>query len=393
MTNKPWWEDKKFVDIGGSYFEPSWAAAALAGDALRGGPAFYDITLEGVGKKPFEDLAKELEDLGGRLMFARPSWRNDPSRSSYYVWDHGLVVIWINDGDLEMRIITNNLEFFETTRKIAEEAIGAKASAGRVYVLISTDKGPKLQSIGVAAVPLERSNYNPEIIEDFDFVVQDLKSTSPSGRLTILDGKPGTGKTFLIRALLDAVPDALFVVVSAHLIPQLADPSMVNALLETRKNKGDLPTVFLVEDADDCLVARDSSNVNAVSALLNLGDGILGAMMDIRIVCTTNAKDDELDEAVRRPGRLNKKIHVGQLRGPVAEDLYAKLTGKKMRFRDGATLAEVYRIARGEGWTPPAKRRSVGFITDTPPSEVQFFESIGVDMEDVVYPDVIDDDE
>jgi ATP-dependent 26S proteasome regulatory subunit len=232
-------------------------------------------------------------------------------------------------------------------------------------------------------VPLERENYNLDVLEDYDAVVNDLKSKNPSGRLAIFDGVPGTGKTYMIRGLLSEVPDALFVLVPANLIQELSNPGMINALLETRRNKGDHATVFIVEDADDCLGSRDSTNVNAVSALLNLGDGIIGALMDIRLVCTTNLKNDELDEAVTRPGRLSRKIHVGPLDRKIAEALYEKLTGKKVKIDEKLTLAQVYSLAREDGWKPVQKKRAIGFgASDVSPALAHELKQLGIDPDE-----------
>ncbi len=391
---KGWWTGKRFGALGETHFDASWAASALSEEALAKGLVLYDNSIEGICRIEMKVVEGKLEALGGRKVFESPSWRGDTCTRTFYVWDHGCVGIWSSDGDLEGRCVSTDREFFKTVQAILEEAIGPKASAGRAYVLMNTDEGPKLQSIGVASVPLERDNYNPDIIEDFDAVVEDLKSKDPSGRLAIFDGTPGTGKTYMVRGLLASVPEALFVLVPVALIPELASPGMINALLETRRNKGDLPTVFIIEDADDCLGSRDATNVNAVSALLNLGDGIIGALMDIRLVCTTNLKNDELDEAVVRPGRLSRKIHVGHLNRDVAEKLFEKLTKKKVRIDEKLTLAQVYSLARDDGWKPVAKKRSIGFGSgdSLPPSVLGDLKAQGVSDPGIIA-DLVADDE
>lgn len=344
---------------------------ALALDALRGNTLepVYDNSMEGVLKaESFEFIVGEFEKLGGRRVFESPAWKGDTGTRVFLAWPNGMCGLWLNDGDLEGRMVTTNRALFDAAQKLLEANIGNKVSAGRAYVLISTDEGPKLQSIGVAASPLERGNYNPVALEGYDHVVTDLKSKDPGGRLAIFDGIPGTGKTYMIRGLLSDVHDALFVLVPANLVQELANPGMINALLETRRAKGDAPTVFVIEDADDCLGSRDASNVNAVSALLNLGDGIIGSLMDIRLVCTTNLKNEELDEAVTRPGRLSAKIHVGRLDRKIAEAVYERLTGNKVKIDEDLTVAEVYSLARNDGWKPVEKKAPMGFSALSPSS-------------------------
>lgn len=371
-TKTPWWQKKEmYPKLGDSALDCGWATTALDLEALEQGKVVYNNNIEGVLiAQDFDTVLRKFEDLGLRVVADSPPWRGDKCRRVFLVSDDTGLNLWCSEGDLEGRIVTTNRATFRATQEILEASIGPKASAGRAYVLMSTDEGPKLTSIGSAAVPLERANYNPEVLEGFDHIVRDLKSKSPSGRLAIFDGEPGTGKTYMIRGLLDAVPQALFVIVPVGMVQELASPGMIGALLETRRNKGDLPTVFLIEDADDCLGSRDATNVNAVSALLNLGDGILGAMMDLRLVCTTNLKNEELDEAVIRPGRLSRKVYVGPLHAPVAADLYKKLTGKDLKITSEMTLAEVYSAATHEGWKPVETKRPIGFNADFSVSEL-----------------------
>jgi hypothetical protein len=364
---KPWWENKRAPVMGNGALDADWACTALAEDALKNGLTVYENSLEGSAKITLEELAQKFMELGGRLVFSCPLWRGDTTARQHLIWDSSYVSLWATDGpqgDLGARFISTDPLLFKKAQELIEESIGPKASSGRVYVLMTTSDGPKLKSLGTAAVPLERDNYDPDVLEDFDAVVDDLKSSDPSGRLAIFDGVPGTGKTFMMKGLLAAVPDALFVLVPVSLVSELASPGMIGALLETRHDKGDLPTVFVIEDADECLGSRDSSNVNSVSALLNLSDGIIGALMDIRLVCSTNLRNEELDEAVVREGRLSRKVHVGTLRHYVAEKLFEKLTGKKIKIDEKLTLAQVYGLAREDGWKPVVRKRRLGFSSD-----------------------------
>lgn len=389
-----WWNLPNFAalstaDVGGAHL------AAMHYTAMTQGRVYYTNTLQGVARTNLEELAAQVETLGFRKILSNPKWRGDKEEKYVFVTADSNLSIWSGDGELEANLHTLDRATYDALQVILEAAIGPKTSGGRVYVLAQTKEGPKLMNIGTASVPLERGNYNPEVLEDFDHIVDDLNTNTPTGRLAIFDGPAGSGKTHCIRGLLAAVPDALFVMVPVTLVPELASPNMISALIETRRNKGDRPTVFLIEDADDCLGSRDSTNVNAVSALLNLGDGIIGAMMDIRLVCTTNLKDAELDSAVVRPGRLSRKVTVGKLLPEIATAAYERLTGEKQRIRESLTIAEVYSMAKDKGWKPAKKARAVGFAATTsmPLSEVAYLKEQGLtseEIEDVVVMDEAD---
>lgn len=357
-----WWQNKQFPRAGSAYFCLDWAVQAMVQDAFK----YEWMTLYrnhefGAPQKPMEGLLQRLKDLGGRLIV----WDMDDKEPNYYmVWDHGMVHINGGDGDLGIEYVTYHKDTAEALEALIKEFVGARVSAGRAYVLVATSNGPEFHSIGVAATDLERGNYEQKTMEDFDHVVSDLKTNSPCGRLVVLDGVPGTGKTYLTRALLQLVPNALFVVVPSNLIAELANPGMIGALMNTRSTqdaKNEVPTIFLVEDADECLSKRAADNVNSVSALLNLGDGILGQMFDIRLVCTTNARYEDLDEAVTRPGRLCRYIHVDPLSVETSNTVYERLTGKPGSFEKPHTLAEIYRLSRDGGWKPEPKKHAMGF--------------------------------
>src|SRR6202012_5820336 len=103
------------------------------------------------------------------------------------------------------------------------------------------------------------------------------------------------------------------------------------------------------EDADEAIGKRDRANLSEISALLNFSDGIFGAMMDLRIVCTTNADIEDLDEAVMRPGRLCRRIEVGKLDHVQAETVYKRLGGLQQGLYTRGnvyTLGQVYQDAR-----------------------------------------------
>lgn len=175
-----------------------------------------------------------------------------------------------------------------------------------------------------------------------------------------------TGKTHLIRAMLLEIPDAMFVLISPEMVTSLAGPQLLPLLMSYRGGTTG-PIVLLLEDADKCLVARDKDNINSIQSLLNLGDGILGSLLDLRIVATTNANELHMEEAIMRPGRLSKMLEVGRLDVETARGVFKRLCPKKKNLPKelsdaNMTLAEVYSLARKNGWKPG--NRKVELSTD-----------------------------
>lgn len=193
---------------------------------------------------------------------------------------------------------------------------------------------------------LTRTNYMPDVLEGYDRAVEDLNSQEPRGRLTILEGSPGTGKTHMVRALMSAAPTVMFVIVPPSMISKFTDPKMTTMLLNMGRNHQQAMCLVL-EDAETCLLERTAENISAISTLLNLSDGIVGSLLNLRIVATTNTAvaQSGLDKALLRKGRLSSYVKVGDLNHKQAEIAYRALTkNEKAKWtRKGATpLADIY---------------------------------------------------
>ena len=223
---------------------------------------------------------------------------------------------------------------------------------GIVFTLARGMGGYTLNRLGLAGSPVERGNYTPEVVTGFDHIVSDLKTDSPCGRLVVLSGIPGSGKTYMVRGILTEVTTAAFVLVPAHLVESLSGPDLLPTFTSA-KQEFQGPLVLIIEDADKVLVNRKTGDLNSISALLNLGDGILGSVLDIRLLCTTNAETLEMDPATRRKGRLCRHLVIDDLPAEQAAEVFHRLTGKTAKFSKPVPLADVYSKARDNGWVPP----------------------------------------
>ena len=54
----------------------------------------------------------------------------------------------------------------------------------------------------------------------------------------------------------------------------------------------------MIEDAENILIDREAGGSSAVSALLNLTDGLLSDCLNIQIICTFNTDLSKLDRAL-----------------------------------------------------------------------------------------------
>ena len=101
-----------------------------------------------------------------------------------------------------------------------------------------------------------------------------------------------------------------------------------------------------MEDADVCLSERKAENMNSISSILNLSDGIIGSLLDLRIVATTNTPVTEFDKALLRKGRLSAHMKVGALTPEHINRVWLRLAGPKVKLPVSVetvkTIADVY---------------------------------------------------
>jgi len=325
-----------------------------------------------INEENAEEILAKINAMDGKLIH---KYISDQSCIRIWVWDNAMVELDISSKTYcRLQIAAQNEELVVNLRKMVKSFFRTPEKRGHVYAIVASGGRLSLNSIGNAGIPLIRENYSVKVIEDYDFIIKDMKSKHPSGRISILEGSPGTGKTHLIRAMLMEVSDAMFVLVSPDMVSSLAGPELLPLLLSHRHNTVG-PIILILEDADKCLVTRAGDNINSIQSLLNLGDGILGSLLDLRIVATTNAKRLEMEPAMLRAGRLCRRLEVGSLSSkegaivfsrllPEIKDIPSKITNARE-----ISLAEIYSLARNSGWSPEAREIKENFETEDEPEE------------------------
>ena len=393
-----WWERLEWTAINGSDITSDTLSQALHMIAIKDKKSVVSTQFDGVceaGANTVKNILDELfaGALRGHISAIYVPFEKDSVYTSWmYFWVDGAVHVQHGEDGTSISIMTTEPDQRDAIVEKLVPLVSKKKSKGRVFVMVAGSGGIQLRAIGAAKVDFEPTNYNKKVQDAFEYIVTDFKREKPSGRIAIFQGIPGTGKTYLIRSMVGAVENAMFVVMPASLVPSLDGPDFVNTLYNTY-NKSDGPLVLIIEDADTVLAPRGADNMHSISSLLNLSDGILGNLMDIRIVATTNATLDDLDEAVKRPGRLTKCVVVDELDYEAANVVYRRLlvdneleklpedateeqeaiatteasllvADKRLPEREQYTLAEIYQAARPDfvldlGEVPQAQ--SMGF--------------------------------
>ncbi|KKL74478.1 hypothetical protein LCGC14_2064510 [marine sediment metagenome] len=264
-----------------------------------------------------------------------------------------------------INLITSNQEEKRKLFKAVDDLIISEAP-GSVYMVMVDQNGLRIDSIGFAKHTLNQHNYSKGVVSDYNKIVQELSADEPRGRFAILSGPPGTGKTHLIKAMLNEVEDSVCILLPAQMVSELSGPQFVTLLVNEKNRFEGKHIILILEDADACLVPRGNDNISTISSLLNITDGIFGLIIDIRVVATTNAEKLEFDKALIRPSRIISNINVGLLTPKEATDCYKNITGKVKEFDEEVTLAEIYSLTHdNENYKPVRVEKSkMGFNTN-----------------------------
>lgn len=329
-----------------------------------------------------EKLVSKIKELNGRIITTtlgdiKETTNDVNSHAAYlmghydakywFTWDDAILTLSFDNGWSYLECHSLNKELACKFKIIADEHITEKTQ-NKVYVFISDMEGPKLKQVNTdAGIALERENYAPDIIEDFDYITRELCSADPSGRLVIISGPPGTGKTYYIRGLTNAIDNAMFVLVQASAISDLMSPQVIPILMEHHNNTQQ-SIIFIVEDADNILVSREDSNMNEIASLLNLGDGLFGTLFNLKVVATTNARKINIDPALLRNGRCCKYIEIGAIDKEQSNKIYKRLVKDETKSLPEKVsqyvLADIYDIAKNNAQKVQIKpvKENTGFI-------------------------------
>jgi SpoVK/Ycf46/Vps4 family AAA+-type ATPase len=215
----------------------------------------------------------------------------------------------------------------------------------RVKFWYHTHNGPNSRTREIA-IPLWsdiKGNYSQKATQDLEELMSLDYKTIGNGRILLMHGPPGGGKTTAIRALCNAwkpwceseyVVDPEMAFGEAEYLIQL----LLNSGSEDMEgNKGQAKwRLLIMEDAEEFLKPGAKKEVGqSVARLLNFGDGLLGQGLNVLVLMTTNVEINELHEAITRPGRCLSNIRVPKL----SKEEATKWMGSS---HEEATLAELF---------------------------------------------------
>ncbi len=141
-------------------------------------------------------------------------------------------------------------------------------------------------------------------------VFQKLGVGAPKG--VLLTGPPGTGKTLIAKAVANETDANFYSIAGPEIMSKYYGESEKHLREVFEKAEKNAPSIIFIDEIDSIAPKRsegtDQTEKRIVAQLLTVMDG-LKSRGQLVVMAATNRPDD-LDEALRRPGRFDREIRI-----------------------------------------------------------------------------------
>lgn len=233
--------------------------------------------------------------------------------------------IFVSDTFLVFRGTIFHLE--KGIPKVCIDSIVLNEDNSNNLIYISVDSrgsiNRQLIPINECDVSLE-DNYN----DDCPYKKIEDSITNKNSSILLLYGIPGSGKTYLLRKLILDHPKLNFYWLDSSMFNMISSTEF--SLFLTKCKNG----VFIMEDCERVIQSREDSHNYLITPLLELTDGLIGANLGLKFICTFNTDLKNVDPALQRKGRCSISYEFKKLTKSKVQNLWNKMNINKVATED-----------------------------------------------------------
>lgn len=227
----------------------------------------------------------------------------------------------------------------QTEIEFNPHAVELKEEEGISLGINYEDIGGLQEEITKVREMVELPLRHPEIFEK-------LGIEPPKG--VLLHGPPGTGKTLLAKAVASETQSHFILINGPEVISKFYGESEANLRKKFEEAEENAPSIIFFDEIDAIATKREETKGDVekrvVAQMLGLMDG-LKSRGKVIVIAATNIPN-QLDPALRRPGRFDREIEIGV---PDKEGRLEvlKIHTRNMPLSEDVDLVEVARVTHG----------------------------------------------
>jgi len=242
-------------------------------------------------------------------------------------------IIAFDDSYCEILHDNHHIAFIEACTALVNQFKERQRRKPLEINLIVNNNGLQLKEMEIKRTKLDLDLFYEDDFKAVNEVIHKRLNKKNDKGIVLLHGLPGTGKTTYLRYLIGKLKKRVLFL-SPNIAGNLMNPDFIDLLMDNPN------TVLIVEDAENIIMDRRSSNSPAVSNLLNISDGLLADFLNVQLICTFNSSLTMIDNALLRKGRLIARYEFGKLSTGKAQRL-SNYFGFDTVVKQPMTIAEI----------------------------------------------------
>lgn len=205
--------------------------------------------------------------------------------------------------------------------------------------------------INTVELDIDKS-YNDNFKPVYDDIVNFLDEKNRKSGIILLNGEPGTGKTYFLRHLINNVKGN-YIFITPAIATHFASPDFISFLQDNRDS------IFILEDCEDVIMSREARMFTGIQGILNMSDGLMSDIFNGKFICTFNCDMTKVDDAILRKGRCVAVYTFDKLNKEKAQIIMDEL-GHDVTVSEDMTHAEIYNY-KANDTSSNQRKKKIGF--------------------------------